>query len=123
MGKVSTGIEVEIVADDRWMPFNRWQIQCRNVHQTGMEDIATAVGRSVSFKPTILLSVTTGCFTQQARDYTTRAMQLTNLQILLIDADDLRAIASDESVIKHILSRETGPARAAKELQIAPLYA
>lgn len=119
----SNSIEVGIAADDRQVPFNRWLIQCCNARQVDMGGIAAAVGRSVSFNPSIVLSVTTGRFTQQARYYTTRAMQLTNLQILLIDAHDLGAIASDESAIKHILSRETGQARTAKEMQVAPLYA
>lgn len=119
----SDGTEVGFVANDRQVPFNRWQIQCRNARQVDMEEIATGVGRSVSFKPNILLSVTTGRFTQQARHYVTRAMQLTNLQILLIDAHDLRAIAKDEMAVKSILSRETGQAKSAKELQVAPLCA
>jgi len=119
----SNGIEVGIVANGRQVPFNRWLIQCRNACQMDMEDIATAVGRSISFKPNILLSVTTGCFTRQARYYATRAMQLTNFQILLIDTRDLKTIASDEGAIKSILSRETGQARAAKELQLIPFYA
>jgi hypothetical protein len=111
------------VANDRRVPFNRWQIQCRNAYQTDMEDIAAAVGRSVSFKPNIVLSVTTGHFARQARYYATKAMQLTNFQILLIDAHDLKTIASDERAIKSILSRETGQARAAKELQAIPFHA
>ncbi len=118
----SNGIEVGFVANDRQVPFNRWQIQCRNTRQVGMGDIATAVGYSVSFKPNVLLSVTTGRFTQQARSYATKAMQLTNLQILLIDTHDLNTITSGERAIKDILSRETGRARTAKELQVEPIY-
>jgi hypothetical protein len=119
----SNGIEVEIVASDKRVPFNRWLIQCRNTHQMDMGDIATAVGRSVSLRPGIVLSVTTGHFTQQARHYATRAMQLTNLQILLLDAHDLGTIANDETAIRGILGREAGQAKSAKELQLAPLYA
>jgi len=119
----SNGGEIEIVANDRSVPFNRWQIQCRNVSQTGMGDIATAVGRGISFKPNVLLSLTTGHFTQQARYYATKAMQFTNLQILLVDAPDLSTIASNSKAIKGILNRETEQARNAKEPQIAPLYA
>ncbi len=119
----SNGIEVGIVANDRQVPFNRWQIQCRNARQTDMGEIATAVGRSVSFRPNVLLSVTTGRFMQQARYYATRAMQLTNFQILLIDAQDLMAIANGKATIRSILSRETGQVKSAKELQVVPLYA
>ena len=117
------GVEIGIVADDRRVPFNRWQIQCRNVSQMDMGDIATAVGRSISFKPTVLLSVTTGYFTQRARYYATRAMQLTNLQIILVEACDLRAMVSDEKTIESILRREVGQAQVAKGLQVASLYA
>ena len=119
----SNGIEVDIVANDRQVPFNCWLIQCRDARQMGMGDIATAVGRSVSFRPSIVLSVTTGCFTEQARRYVTRAVQLTNLQILLVDTRDLRAIANGETTIKSILGREAGRARSAKELHLAPLRA
>jgi site-specific DNA-methyltransferase (cytosine-N4-specific) len=116
------GIEVGIVANDWRVPFNCWQIQCRNVGRTDMGDIATAVGRSISFRPNVLLSVTTGRFTQQARYYTSRAMQLTNFQILLVDACDLRAMASDEKTIESILRREVGQAQVAKASQVASLY-
>lgn len=116
----SSSIEVVMVANDKRVPFNRWLIQCRNACQTDMGEIATAVGRSISFKPNILLSVTTGCFTQQACHYVTRAMQLTHLQILLIDTHDLRAIVNDETTIRSILGRETEQAKSTKELQIAP---
>lgn len=117
----SDSIEVGVVADERRIPFNRWLIQCRDSRQMDMGDIATAVGRSVSFRPSVVLSVTTGRFTQQARHYATRAMQLTNLQILLIDAHDLRAMANDETAIRSVLSRWAGQVRSAKELQVAPL--
>lgn len=119
----SNGIEVGIMANDRCVPFNRWQIQCRNVSQMDMGDIATAVGRSISFKPTVLLSVTTGHFTRQARYYATRAMQLTNFQVLLVDGCDLRALASGERVIDGVLSRETRQAIFAKDSQVTSLYA
>jgi len=119
----SNDIEVGIVADDSRMSFARWLIQCRNAHQTDMGEIATAVGRSVSFKPNVLLSVTNGHFTQQVRHYATRVMQLTNFRILLIDACDLNSIVNGEATIKSILSRETEQIRAAKELQVALLYA
>lgn len=118
----SGGIEAGIIAHDRQVPFNRWQVQCCNVRQVDMGEIATAVGRSVSFKPNVLLSVATGHFTQQARYYAAKAMQLTNLQILLIDAHDLRTMANDETAIREILGRESGQAEAAKELQVTSLY-
>jgi hypothetical protein len=115
-------IEVGVVADGRQVPFSRWLIQCRNARQVDMEDIATAVGRSVSFRPSIVLSVTSGCFTQQARHYVIRAMQLTNLQVFLVDAHDLRAIAADEATIKSILSRGAEQAKSFRE-QVTPFYA
>jgi len=119
----SNSAEVEVIADHRRMPYNRWQIQCRNAKQVDMDDIATALGRSVSFRPSFMLSVTTGYFMQQARHYATKAMQLTNLQILLVDAHDLIDLASDEIVIASILGREARQAKAAKESQLTSLFA
>jgi hypothetical protein len=119
----SNGIEVEVIADDNHAPFNRWQIQCRNARRVDMGDIATAVGRSVSFKPGVVLSVTTGHFTPQARYYATKAMQMTNFQILLIDAQDLKTIAGDESAITGVLGREAERAKAAKQSQLTSHYA
>ena len=116
------GTEVGIMANDWRVPFNRWQIQCRNVGRTDMGDIATAVGRSISFKPNVLLSVTTGLFTQQARYYANRAMQLTNFQILLVDACDLTDIAGDEKAIENTLRREVEQTKAAKASQVASLH-
>jgi hypothetical protein len=119
----SEGIEVEALANGRQMPFSRWLIQCRNTHQMDTGDIATAVGRSVPFKPTIILSVTNGYFTHQARHYASRTMQLTSLQVLLIDATDLRTIANDEMAIESMLNREMEQVSANKQLQVAPLCA
>jgi len=119
----SEGVEVGALANGRQMPFSRWLIQCRNTDQMDTGDIATAVGRSVAFKPTIILSVTTGCFTHQARHYASRAMQLTSLQVLLIDATDLRTIANDEMAIESMLNREMEQVSANKQLQVAPLRA
>jgi site-specific DNA-methyltransferase (cytosine-N4-specific) len=115
----SNYIEVGIVANGRQVPFSRWLIQCRDARQMGMGEIAMAVGRGISFRPNVVLSVTTGRFTPQARHYATKAMQLTNLQILLIDTHDLGAIASGEMTVQSILSRETEWAQSAKELQLA----
>jgi hypothetical protein len=116
----SNSIEVVIAANDKRVPFNRWLIQCRHARQVDMGIIAAAVGRSIAFKPNILLSVTTGHFTQQAHYYVTRAMQLTNLQILLIDTHDLEALVHDETAIGDILGRETKRAKSTKELQMIP---
>jgi site-specific DNA-methyltransferase (cytosine-N4-specific) len=122
-GADSRDVEAEVIADHRHMPSNRWQIQCRNAKQVDMDDIATAVGRGFSFRPSFVLSVTTGCFMQRARHYANRAMQLSNLQILLIDTYDLINLASDERMIASILDRESRQAKAAKESQLTPLLA
>jgi site-specific DNA-methyltransferase (cytosine-N4-specific) len=118
----SKGIEVGIIAHDRHAPSNCWQIQCRNSSQVDMEEIATAVGRSVFFKPNVVLSVTTGAFTSQARYYATRVMQLTNFQILLMDAQDLEAIAADEKVIENIIRREAERVKVAKQPQLTSTW-
>jgi site-specific DNA-methyltransferase (cytosine-N4-specific) len=118
----SNGIEVEMIADDRLVPFNRWQIQCRNASRVDMGEIATAVGRSVFFKPNVVLSVTTGSYTSQARYYATRAMQLTSLQILLMDGQDLEAMAADEKMIESIIRREAEQIKAAKQPQLTSTW-
>jgi site-specific DNA-methyltransferase (cytosine-N4-specific) len=114
----SNQIEVQIIAHDRHIPFSQWQIQCRNVSHVDMGEIAAAVGRSIAFKPSIVMSVTTGYFTQQARYYATKAMQLTNFHFILLDADDLKIVAGDERKIRSILNRESRLAKVSKEQQL-----
>jgi restriction endonuclease Mrr len=100
------------------VPFNRWQFQCRNADLVDMGEIATTIGRSVSYRPNVVLSVATGHFTPRARNYASRAMQLTSFQLVLVDGDDLRALAEDEGMIGSILERETERARIAKYPQL-----
>jgi len=114
----SDGIEAEAIADDNSMPFHRWQIQCRNVSRVDMDDIATAVGRSVLCQPSVVLSVTTGTFTPRARDYVDKAMQTTNFQILLMDAQDLQAITIDDKAILNVLRREIELVKAARRSRL-----
>lgn len=115
-GADSGGVEVGIIADHKNMPFSRWQIQCRNSKRVDMGEIAAAIGRGMFLKPNVVLSVTTGSFTSQARSYATRTAELTNLQILLMEADDLDAIAQDEKSVEGILRRETGRVEVGKQL-------
>jgi hypothetical protein len=114
----SKGIEVGVIAHDKRVLFDRWQIQCLNSKRPGMDEIATAVGRGIFFKPNVLLSMTAGNFTSQARYYAMRAMQLTSLQILLMEAQDLRAIAADKRVVANIINREVGQVEVAKQSQL-----
>ena len=49
-------------------------------------------------------------------------MEMSNLQILLIDAHDLNTIADDERALDSILYRELEKARVAKESQFMSLH-
>ena len=111
----SNSIEVNALAYDSRIPSNRWLIQCRDASLVDMDEIATAVGRSISFKPSVILSVTTGEFTQRARYYATKAMQLANYNILLMDSHDLQTIVDSKGTITDILSREASRMKGAKQ--------
>lgn len=112
-GAVSNGMEVELVADGGNIPLSRWLIQCRAASRAdvGMDELATAVGRGFVHKPSIMLSVTTGRFSRTARYYASETMRLTNLRILMIDADDLSALADGERRVEDILARDMHKAR------------
>ncbi len=101
----STGnSEVEMVATGKRPMYGRWLLHCLDTRYVNMDELATAIGRGAPFKFNTLLSVTTGHFTAQARDYVRKAMQATNYQILLMDADDLNAVARNERTVETILN-------------------
>jgi hypothetical protein len=66
--------------------------------------------------------VTVGRFTQRAHHYATKAMQLTDFQVYLMNSHDLRTIASEERTLKDILRRQAWQARTAKGIQVAQLH-
>jgi hypothetical protein len=98
-----------MLAQEDRLPPTRWLLQCLDAECVGMDMIATAVGRGFLDGPHYLLSATSGRISSQAREYaviTSRQSHLPGFTIMLIDGDDLRALAGNATTIENLIRRE-----------------
>jgi len=100
------GAEVDLVADNPRMAFNRWQIQCKNTRKSTLEDVAKEVGLTSHLKSNVVVVVTTGSFTKSAIDYANSINSTTNLSVILITGGELLAISRDVSQIVILLDKK-----------------
>lgn len=118
-GKKTGGFEVDIIVEGARLVFSRWQIQCKNTPEgaVSLEDIAKEVGLSLQLKSNVILVITTGRFSRDALTYADDMMQITNLNIITLDRQDLRILTTSPLAIIDILSRK---ARRVMELKTLP---
>ena len=120
-GKKTGGFEVDIIVEGARLVFSRWQIQCKNTPDNAvpLEDIAKEVGLSIQIKSNVILVVTTGRFSRDALTYADDMMQMTNLNIITLDKQDLRVLTTSPLTIVEILNRK---ARRVMELKTLPEF-
>jgi site-specific DNA-methyltransferase (cytosine-N4-specific) len=118
-GKKTGGFEVDIIVEGARLVFSRWQIQCKNTPEgtVSLEDIAKEVGLSLQLKSNVILVITTGRFSRDALTYADDMMQITNLNIITLDRQDLRILTTSPLAIIEILNRK---ARRVMELKTLP---
>jgi hypothetical protein len=103
------GYEVQMLAQEDHLPPNRWLLQCIDAEYISIDMIATAVGRGFLDSPHYLLTATSGRISSQAREYaaiTSRQLHLPGFAIMLIDGEDLRALAGNATTIENLIRRE-----------------
>ncbi len=96
--------------------FSRWQVQCKNTPDDAvpLEDVAKEIGLSIRLKSNVILMVTTGRFSRDARQYAEEMMQMTSLNVVLLDGRDLAELKDNPLKIVPILNAR---ARRAMELK------
>lgn len=100
------GVEVDLVCQSTRLVFTRWQIQCKNSARMSIDDVAREVGLTHLLKSNAVVVVTTGTVDAKARRYADQVMADSNLAIVLIDGEDLTAIAENPTRIVDVFERE-----------------
>lgn len=117
-GATTGGAEVDLIFEGTRLIFSRWQIQCKNTKTVALDDVAKEVGLTFHLKSNVVLVVSSGTVSADARQYAQRVMSSTNLNIILLDGTDLQKIAKNPTYIAEALHREALRAMEIKKLEI-----
>lgn len=99
------GAEVDAIVEGARLIFSRWQIQAKNTTQVRLDDVAKEVGLSLTFiYSNVVMIVTTGEFTKDARSYANHVMKTCNLNVILLNGADLERISRDPTSIVAVLN-------------------
>src|SRR5207249_1390665 len=94
---------------------SRWQIQCKN-GKAILDDVAKEVGLAYHLNSNVILVLTTQRFSRDTYVFADSIMRKSNLQIVLLDHRDLRAITESPANIFSLLERQAGHALQVKAL-------
>lgn len=117
-GQVTGGAEVDLIFEGARLIFSRWQIQCKNTQTTSLDDVAKEIGLTFQLKSNVVMIVSTGNISAEARKYAQQVMSTTNLNIVLFDSNDLQKIAHNPTFIADALNREARHAMEIKKLDL-----
>ncbi len=109
---------MDVVVEGERFIFSRWQIQCKNTSRVSIDDVAKEVGLAFHLKSNVVMVVTSGQFSRDARGYANSIMQTTNLNVILLDRSDLSLLSKDLSRIVELLDREARHAVAIKRIEV-----
>lgn len=118
--KATGSAEVEIIVEGTRFIFSRWQIQCKHTPKSAvrLDDVAKEVGLAQALNSNVVMVVSTGRFTKDAKQFARFMMEKTNLQIILLDQRDLATLVNQPTDIVVILKRVAENAMLLKTLQL-----
>lgn len=103
----TAGAEVDVLAANDKIIYNRWQIQCKNTTSTiGVDVIAKEVGLTILTESDIIMIVTTNKFSPEAIGYALKVMTTSRYYVILLDSEDLEKIVKDRTQIVEILNQK-----------------
>jgi site-specific DNA-methyltransferase (cytosine-N4-specific) len=117
-GKATGGAEVDLIFEGTRFIFSRWQIQCKNTRTVSLDDVAKEVGLTHQLKSNVIMVVSTGGISEEARKFAHHVMNTTNLDIILLDRTDIEKIKQNPMYISAILDREAKRAMQIKKLEV-----
>jgi len=112
------GAEVDLVFESARLVFFRWQIQCKNTSRVSLDDVAKEVGLTHFLKSNVIVIVTTGEISNEARRYANKIMADSNLAIVMLDDRDLTEISKQPAEILQSFEREARHAMNLKKLDL-----
>ena len=101
------GAEVDVLFDSTRLMYSRWQVQCKNTATVSIDMVAKEVGLSHMLKSNVIVMMTTGHLTAEARKYARRIMEDMNLCILILEAEDIDSIIKNPPAIVDIFNRQS----------------
>ena len=117
-GAATGGAEVDLIFESTRLVFSRWQIQCKNTARVSVDDVAKEVGLTHVLKSNVVVVVSTGRISDDARRYANRIMADSNLCIVMVDGDDLAVIEVRPAAIVDVFTREARHAMDHKKLDL-----
>ncbi|MEW6740250.1 MAG: restriction endonuclease [Nitrospirota bacterium] len=117
-GETTGGAEIDLIFEGTRFIFSRWQIQCKNTRIVSLDDVAKEVGLTHQLKSNVIMVVSTGSISDDARRFANHVMNTTNLDIILVDRNDLEKIKGNPMYISTVLDREAKRAMQIKKLEI-----
>ena len=117
-GRATGGAEVDLIFEGTRFIFSRWQIQCKNTRTVSLDDVAKEVGLTHQLKSNVIMVVSTGGISEDARQFAHHVMNTTNLDIILVDRIDLERIKQNPMYISVVLDREAKRAMQIKNLEL-----
>jgi len=117
-GRVSGGAEVDLVFESARPVYLRWNMQCKNTASVRLDDVAKEVGLAVEMASNVVVVVSTGRFTLDAREHAKHVMARTNLTVVLMDGSDIKKIAGNPTVVVDMLASASEISRSVKRLEV-----
>ncbi len=117
-GEATGGAEVDLIFESARLVHSRWQVQCKNTSRVSLDDIAKEVGLTHFLKSTVIVIVTTGKVSAEARRYANKVMTDSNLAIVIVEEDDLTHVISNPPSIINVFQREARHAMQLKALAL-----
>lgn len=116
--KATGGAEVDLIFHSSRLVYSRWQVQCKNTARVSLDDVAKEVGLTHFLKSNVIVIVSTGDIGGDARRYSNKIMQESNLCIVMIDHPDLIAIKENPAYIVDAFIREAHNAMTLKQIEL-----
>lgn len=96
--------EVDVMAASDNFVYSKWQVQCKNTSRVDVDVVAKELGMTFVTNADVVLIVTTGEFTNDARIYADRVSTISRYYVILLDKNDIASLISDKTSIVPILN-------------------
>lgn len=110
------GAEVDVLFDSTRLYYSRWQVQCKNTNTVTIDMVAKEVGLTHMLKSNVIVMMTTGHLTSEAKKYARRIMEDMNLCILMLQKEDIGQIIENPTSIVQIFNNQAENAKKIKLL-------
>ncbi|MBE6709531.1 MAG: restriction endonuclease [Ruminococcaceae bacterium] len=112
------GSEVDLLFHSARLVYSRWQIQCKNTSHVSLDQVAKEVGLTQMLYSNVIVVITTGKVSSEAKRYANHVMKNSNLNIVFIEKEDIAQIAGNPTTIVDIFGREAKATMQLKKLDL-----